>query len=91
MVAAIFDYSKYVSFLCTDSKLSYEDIKERVNLPDEDIIRILHSISCGKYRMLAKEPNTKTISKADNFTFNAAFTDRMRRIKVCPLALLRCL
>ncbi len=53
-----------------------------MNLPDEDIIRILHSISCGKYRILAKEPNNKTINKADIFTFNAAFTDRMRRIKV---------
>ncbi len=63
-------------------KLSYEEIKERVNLPDEDVIRILHSITCGKYRVLAKEPNNKTINKTDNFSFNAAFTDRMRRIKV---------
>ncbi|CAL8463270.1 g2804 [Coccomyxa elongata] len=65
-----------------DSKLSYEDIKERVNLPDEDVIRILHSITCGRYRVLAKEPNNKTINKTDNFSFNAAFTDRMRRIKL---------
>lgn len=71
-----------MSLVCTDERLSLQEVKERVNLPDEDIIRILHSISCGKYRILSKEPNNKTINKADVFTFNAAFTDRMRRIKV---------
>lgn len=66
----------------TDEKLSLQEIKERVNLPDEDIVRILHSMSCAKYKLLAKQPNNKTINKNDTFTFNAAFTDRMRRIKV---------
>lgn len=53
-----------------------------MNLPDEDVVRILHSLSCGKYRLLAKEPNTKTINKTETFSFNASFNDRMRRIKV---------
>ena len=34
------------------------------------------------WQVLAKQPPTKTINKADVFTMNHAFTDRMRRIKV---------
>ena len=65
-----------------DEKLSFADIQQRANLPDEDVIRILHSMACGKYKILAKEPVGKTINKADMFSMNHAFTDRMRRIKV---------
>ena len=53
-----------------------------MNLPDDDIMRLLHSLSCAKYRILNKVPVSKTISKTDNFSFNNRFTDKMRRIKV---------
>ena len=56
-------------------------MKERLNLPDEDVVRLLHSLACAKYKILLKEPNTKTIGKADTFHMNVKFTDRLRRIK----------
>ena len=62
--------------------LSYNEVRERVNLPDDDIMRLLHSLSCAKYRILNKMPVSKTISKTDTFSFNNRFTDKMRRIKV---------
>lgn len=64
-----------------DQTLSYADVKERLNLPDEDVVRLLHSLACAKYKILLKEPNTKTIGKADTFHMNVKFTDRLRRIK----------
>ncbi|KAK3248376.1 Cullin-1 [Cymbomonas tetramitiformis] len=66
----------------TDEKLSYEEIKERLNLPEEDVSRLLHSLSCAKYKILLKEPAGKTIATTDTFQFNEKFTDKMRRIKV---------
>ena len=54
----------------------------QLNLSDDDVIRLLHSLSCAKYKILNKEPNTKTISSTDYFEFNSKFTDKMRRIKV---------
>ena len=54
----------------------------QLNLSDDDVIRLLHSLSCAKYKILNKEPNTKTISSTDYFEFNYKFTDKMRRIKV---------
>ena len=54
----------------------------QLNLSDDDVVRLLHSLSCAKYKILNKEPNTKTISPNDHFEFNAKFSDKMRRIKV---------
>ncbi|GFH16576.1 CULLIN_2 domain-containing protein [Haematococcus lacustris] len=72
-----------VCLLFNDAEeLSFEEIKQRVNLQDDDTLRLLHSLSCGKYKLLNKEPATKTINKADKFRFNNKFTDRMRRIKI---------
>ena len=54
-------------------RLSYEDIKSQLNLPDDEVIRLLHSIVCGKYKIIVKEPISKTIAKTDNFEFNPNF------------------
>lgn len=66
----------------SSDRLSYSDIMTQLNLSDEDVIRLLHSLSCAKYKILNKEPSTKTISPTDYFEFNSKFTDKMRRIKV---------
>lgn len=66
----------------TADKLSYSEIMTQLNLTNEDLIRLLHSLSCAKYKILAKEPNTRTISPNDSFEFNSKFTDKMRRIKI---------
>ncbi|KAI9114461.1 hypothetical protein K1719_014689 [Acacia pycnantha] len=63
-------------------RLSFSEIITQLDLDHEDLVRILHSLSCAKYKILSKEPNTKTISKNDVFEFNPGFTDRMRRIKI---------
>ncbi|XP_050363708.1 cullin-1 [Argentina anserina] len=66
----------------TAEKLSYSEILTQLNLTHDDLVRLLHSLSCAKYKILLKEPATKTISTNDNFEFNSKFTDRLRRIKI---------
>ncbi|XP_050369015.1 cullin-1-like [Argentina anserina] len=66
----------------TSETLSFSEIVTHLNLPNDEVIRILHSLSCGKYKILLLGSNTKTISASDTFTFNSKFTDKMRRIKV---------
>ncbi|ONH93830.1 hypothetical protein PRUPE_8G255500 [Prunus persica] len=66
----------------TADKLNYSEILTQLNLTHDDLVRLLHSLSCAKYKILIKEPNTKTISPTDSFEFNSKFTDRMRRIKI---------
>jgi cullin 1 len=62
--------------------LKYTEIRDRLGLPDEDMARNLHSLSCAKYKLLLKEPENKSINQDDVFTYNEKFTDRMRRIKI---------
>nr|XP_009794360.1 PREDICTED: cullin-1-like isoform X2 [Nicotiana sylvestris] len=63
-------------------RLSYSEIKSQLNLADDDLVRLLHSLSCAKYKILTKEPSNRTVSPSDHFEFNSKFTDRMRRIRV---------
>eukprot|EP00252_Welwitschia_mirabilis_P008860 TRINITY_DN210_c0_g1_i1.p1 TRINITY_DN210_c0_g1~~TRINITY_DN210_c0_g1_i1.p1 ORF type:complete len:475 (-),score=106.70 TRINITY_DN210_c0_g1_i1:203-1627(-) len=63
-------------------RLSYSEIKSQLNLIDDDVVRLLHSLSCAKYKILNKDPNTKTVSQTDYFEVNSKFTDKMRRIKI---------
>ncbi|GMI93912.1 cullin 1, AUXIN RESISTANT 6, INCURVATA 13 [Hibiscus trionum] len=66
----------------TSDRLSYFEIMAQLNLTHEDLDRLLHSLSCAKYKILTKQPDTKTISQSDHFEFNSKFTDKLRRIKI---------
>ncbi|KAJ4827943.1 Cullin-1 [Turnera subulata] len=63
-------------------RLSYSEIATQSNLAQEDLVRVLHSLSCNKYKVLQKDPISKTVSQTDHFEFNKKFTDKMRRIRI---------
>ncbi|KAL0700582.1 hypothetical protein Bca4012_056704 [Brassica carinata] len=63
-------------------RITYQEMIEQVNLSHEDLVRVLISLSCAKYKILTKEPVSKTISTTDVFEFNSEFTNGMRRIRV---------
>ncbi|CAH2039071.1 unnamed protein product [Thlaspi arvense] len=76
-------YQTAVLLLFNNSdRLTFQEIVEQLNLSPEDVTRLLLSLSCAKYKILKKEPVSKTISKDDSFEFNSKFTDKMRRIKI---------
>ncbi|RWR95312.1 cullin-1 isoform X1 [Cinnamomum micranthum f. kanehirae] len=81
LIVTTYQASVLLLFNASD-RLSYSEIMTQLNLTDEDIVRLLHSLSCAKYKILNKEPNTKTISPTDYFEFNSKFTDKLRRIKI---------
>ena len=66
----------------TEGELSYGEMKTALGLPDEDLVRTLHSLSCAKYALLKKTPANKKVEPTCSFSFNAAFTDKGRRIRV---------
>ncbi|XP_052205390.1 cullin-1-like isoform X1 [Diospyros lotus] len=66
----------------SSDKLSYSEIKTQLNLADDDLVRLLQSLSCAKYKILNKELTTKAVTPNDSFEFNSKFTDRMRRIRI---------
>ncbi|XP_049411738.1 cullin-1 isoform X15 [Solanum stenotomum] len=81
LVVTTYQASALLLFNASD-RLSYQEIMMQLNLSDDDVVRLLHSLSCAKYKILNKEPSTKTISPTDIFEFNSKFTDKMRRMKI---------
>ncbi|KAG7028969.1 Cullin-1 [Cucurbita argyrosperma subsp. argyrosperma] len=81
LIVTTYQASALLLFNSSD-RLSYSEIMTQLNLNDDDVVRLLHSLSCAKYKILNKEPSTKTISPSDHFEFNTKFTDKMRRIKI---------
>uniref|UniRef100_A0A3Q7EFP8 Cullin family profile domain-containing protein n=1 Tax=Solanum lycopersicum TaxID=4081 RepID=A0A3Q7EFP8_SOLLC len=81
LIVTTYQASALLLFNASD-RLSYQEIMTQLNLSDDDVVRLLHSLSCAKYKILNKEPSTKTISPTNVFEFNSKFTDKMRRIKI---------
>ena len=53
-----------------------------MNLPDEDVEPLLHSIACIDFNILLKQPNNKTIIPSYCFEFNHGFTHKLNRINL---------
>jgi cullin 1 len=65
--------------------MTFEQVREALNLTVDVVKRILHSLSCGKYKLLAKQPVGKTIGTSDTFQVNVSFASPMRKLRI-PMA-----
>jgi len=73
-------------FLFNDKdQYSFEDICTSLGLPPDTVKRIMHSLSCGKFKVLKKDPAGKSINVTDSFTFNSTFKSPMRQLRI-PMA-----
>ncbi|CAL5429802.1 unnamed protein product [Camellia sinensis] len=66
LIVTTYQASVLLLFNASD-RLSYQEIMTQLNLTDDDVVRLLHSLSCAKYKILSKEPNNKTISPTDPY------------------------
>ncbi|KAK4129002.1 Cullin-domain-containing protein [Parathielavia appendiculata] len=68
--------------LADGESLSFEEIQAKTNIPAQDLIRTLGSLSIPpKSRVLAKEPMSKNVKPTDRFAFNAQFVSKTIKIK----------
>lgn len=65
--------------------LDLDSVREALGCDIEVTKRVLHSLSCGKYRVLTKTPEGPTIGPTDTFAANDAFTCPLRKIRI-PMA-----
>ncbi|KXX80810.1 Cullin-3-B [Madurella mycetomatis] len=68
--------------LAEGESLTFEEIQAKTNIPAQDLVRTLGSLSIPpKSRVLAKEPLSKTVKMSDKFSFNAQFVSKTIKIK----------
>ena len=65
-----------------EQELSVKEVCKMLNAPEEDTLRMLHSLGCSKYKILKKTPEDGPISMDDKFTLNVDFKNKMHRIKI---------
>ena len=67
--------------------LGFEDLRQRLNLEESILKPLMHSLSCGKYKVITKTPASNKISPTDTFAANPKFSSNMRKIRI-PMAVL---
>ena len=63
----------------------FDDLANRLNLEDNILKPLMHSLSCGKIKVLLKLPPGPKINNSDKFMANAKFSSNMRKIRI-PMA-----
>ena len=63
----------------------FNELKESLNLDDITLKPLMHSLSCGKHKVITKTPASNKINSTDSFLSNAKFTCNMRKIRI-PMA-----
>ncbi len=65
--------------------VSFEAVRDALGCDAEIAKRTLHSLACGKLKVLLKTPEGPSISPSDTFEVNARFSSNMRRQRI-PMA-----
>jgi cullin 1 len=64
---------------------SLDEVQTALGCDVEVVKRTLHSLSCGKLRVLVKSPEGNSIGANDTFAYNAAFASPLRKLRI-PMA-----
>lgn len=65
--------------------MTFEELQRKLNVDEAILKPMLHSLSCGKFKVINKTPAGTKINNDDSFTANAKFTCNMRKIRI-PMA-----
>lgn len=65
--------------------VGFEELAQRLNLEQAILKPLMHSLSCGKHKVIKKTPSGSKINTTDTFTANANFSSNMRKIRI-PMA-----
>lgn len=65
--------------------MKFGELAEKLNLEEGILKPLMHSLSCGKYKVISKIPASNKINTTDRFVANSKFTCNMRKIRI-PMA-----
>ena len=70
-----------------DESMTAREILDASGMEDGECRRTLQSLACSKHRVLTKTPKGRDVADTDVFTVNAAFTERLFRVKINSIQL----
>jgi len=65
--------------------MTFKELSTTLNVDDNILKPLMHSLSCGKYKVIKKTPASNKINTTDSFTANEKFSSNMRKIRI-PMA-----
>jgi len=65
-----------------DDKYTFTELQMKLNLDESVLKPLMHSLSCGKHKVIAKDPPGDKIKKTDSFQSNSKFSSNMRKIRI---------
>lgn len=65
-----------------DATMTLEGVQQCMGTDLEVVKRTLHSLSCGKFKLLLKSPEGKKISEGDSFSVNVGFKCKVKKLRV---------
>lgn len=82
MTMTAFQAMALLEFNCKGG-ITFQDICDQICIDEPTGKRVLHSLACGKYRLLKKTGHDRTIScKSDQFQSNGAFYSKLKRFLI---------
>lgn len=66
--------------------LTYEEIRDASQIPEQELQRHLQSLACAKFKVLKKHPPGRDVHPGDAFSFNADFTAPLQKIKISTIS-----
>jgi cullin 1 len=88
MTVTTFQAMALLCFSGSGHNMTLRDICEQIHVDPATGKRVLHSLACGKYKVLTKTGNPRTInSSKDHFATERAFTSKLRRFAIQMSAL----
>ena len=62
--------------------IAFSELRERLNLPADELKRYLVSLACGKHKVLTKSnKSSPEVADDEMFTFNAKFKDKKAKLR----------
>jgi len=65
--------------------MTFTELSRKLNVEENILKPLMHSLSCGKYKVIRKTPASNKINTTDSFTANEKFASNMRKIRI-PMA-----
>lgn len=71
-----------------NTPITFNDLMNALKFPEDVLKKVLHSLTCGKYKIFKKvegNDNEKIIKNTDSFIFNESFQSQIKKFRI-PMA-----